>query len=528
MRPWITVAAALYPRAWREEFGQEFDALLDDVRPGWRVFANVLGGAITMQMTNGTNLLKIMAATAVLGAIVAGGLSFRVLPRYESTAVISVTPQPDPVRPLPPQVLQERTAERVAAMEAVILSNTELSIIIQDPRLNIYRDEVKRMPLEDVIEEMRRNIRIQALPSREGDLSPIMFIISFSYPDQVKAQATVRSLAAKFSDLNLSENQVRGNLYRGFWGDISARYHTPAAPPPPAGDVVNVLETASQPKTSPGPNRVVYLAWGLGIGLLLGPLTAFAIRWPRAARQLAACAAVGFVLAAAVSFLIPNRYTSTAVMMITPPTITENPLAPPPPATPAAEFLRQMKPGILSAQNLSKIVDHLDLYHAERAAKPMDQVVRNMLTNDLRIAPLDGSSSVIHISFSYSDRYKALQTVEMLMESFDDQYLAREKSNASQSEFLNQVYQRKAGENIETLDVPSLPISPTKPNRLVIAFLGLGLGLLLGAITLYFHGPRDGILQPASPAVPLESGKTPTSENSVTNFQDLFFGSASS
>ena len=51
MRRWIARVAALYPRSWREEYGNEFDALLDDVKPGWRVFANVLGGAMKMHLT---------------------------------------------------------------------------------------------------------------------------------------------------------------------------------------------------------------------------------------------------------------------------------------------------------------------------------------------------------------------------------------------------------------------------------------------------------------------------------------------
>ena len=84
MKRWIALASVLYPRSWREEYGEEFSALLDDVRPRWRVFANVLGGAIRMQITNGTNWLKLALAMAIAGAIVAAGASFAVAPRYVS------------------------------------------------------------------------------------------------------------------------------------------------------------------------------------------------------------------------------------------------------------------------------------------------------------------------------------------------------------------------------------------------------------------------------------------------------------
>ena len=66
MKRWIARAAGLYPRSWREEYGAEFDALLDDVKPGWRAFANVLGGAMKMHLTTGTNWLKLVAATAAV------------------------------------------------------------------------------------------------------------------------------------------------------------------------------------------------------------------------------------------------------------------------------------------------------------------------------------------------------------------------------------------------------------------------------------------------------------------------------
>ena len=37
MKRLISLVARLYPRSWRAEFGEEFDAVLDDVKPRWRV-----------------------------------------------------------------------------------------------------------------------------------------------------------------------------------------------------------------------------------------------------------------------------------------------------------------------------------------------------------------------------------------------------------------------------------------------------------------------------------------------------------
>jgi hypothetical protein len=149
MKSWIALAAALYPRSRREQYGEEFGTLLDDVKPGWRVFANVLGGAIKMQVTTGNNWLKLAAATAAVGAIVAAGMSLTVAPDYVSSAVMRVTPQPDPLRPTSPQALQQRAADRVAQMETDILSRTSLAEINLRPSLDLYKMERRRMPMDD-------------------------------------------------------------------------------------------------------------------------------------------------------------------------------------------------------------------------------------------------------------------------------------------------------------------------------------------------------------------------------------------
>ena len=50
-----------------------------------------------MQITKGTDAWK-LAVMAAAGAIVAAGASFKVPKSFLSSAVIQVTPQPDPVR----------------------------------------------------------------------------------------------------------------------------------------------------------------------------------------------------------------------------------------------------------------------------------------------------------------------------------------------------------------------------------------------------------------------------------------------
>jgi len=496
---WIRVAASLYPRSWREEFGAEFVALIEDAKPGWRTFANVLGGAIKMQITTEARWLKAVAAIALTGAIVGGGLSLVYPPNYVSTAVLSVTPQVDPVRATSPEALRQRAVERLTEMQTQLLSRTELSVTMNAPWLNLYASELQRRPLDDVIQQMRNCIRIETRPATGEGLTPFVFSVSFSYPDPVKAQATVQELAGKLTTENGVINKINDDAYRGLWRAISAMDPSKAmSAPPPEGAIVQVLSAASVPTTI-GPSRLLFPVWGFATGLILGMLIVSAIRWPRAARQLGGFAFAGCVLACAISFVIPSRYTSTAAMQISPAQVTEDPWAPLPPATSAAEFLRQIKPQILSFERLSSLIqDHrLNLYSQERADKKMGEVVGRML-GDLRIEPVllpgaMGSPVAFDISFTYSDRYKAQQTVQALMSVIDEQHQDDLRAMAVGKSAVYQMIQaRKAGEVLDVLDPANLPMHPDGVGRLVIAVVGLGVGLLMGVIVLFRRRPDAG------------------------------------
>jgi LPS O-antigen subunit length determinant protein (WzzB/FepE family) len=461
-----------------------------------------------MQMTKGTNWVKLAIAMAAAGAMVALGTSFAVAPNYISSAVIAVTPQADPVRPASPETLEKRAAQRLALMEGEILSRSSLADIVL--RLGLYKEERARMPLEDVLEQMREKIRLEARPSTNGGAAPIALSISFAYPDQAMAQAAVRELASKFDQANRMTNRNQANMYVSFWKDVAseAAFHHEKivpAPPPPVGDTLAVLDAASLPTKSIGPNRIVFLAWGLGAGLVPGLLAALAMRRPRGVGRLAGFAAAGCALAGAASFLLPDRYTSTAVLQITPVRRTQDALATPRAGTPADTYLREWAPEVLSVPALSRLIQdpRLNLYPKERARKPIEEVVRQMLARDLSVTALNPASGLaaapaFTISFSYSDRIKAHDFVQMLISSFMEQHLTRDRNNALQKGgMLLEIIQRKAGESLDVLDPPSLSITPATPTRLMIAAAGLGLGLLLGAITLFVRRAPTPALQPA-------------------------------
>jgi putative ABC transport system permease protein len=55
---WIRFIARLYPRSWRQRYGAELDALIEDTGPGWRVAMDLARGAAIMHLTMGLAPLR--------------------------------------------------------------------------------------------------------------------------------------------------------------------------------------------------------------------------------------------------------------------------------------------------------------------------------------------------------------------------------------------------------------------------------------------------------------------------------------
>ena len=87
MKSLLRAAARLYPRAWRNRYGAEFDALIDQVTPRWRDISNIVVGALIMQLSR---LTFVPVAGAIGGAIVGAVISLVMPPVYASTSWVLV------------------------------------------------------------------------------------------------------------------------------------------------------------------------------------------------------------------------------------------------------------------------------------------------------------------------------------------------------------------------------------------------------------------------------------------------------
>lgn len=143
----------------------------------------------------------------------------------------------------------------------------------------------------------------------------------------------------------------------------------------------------------------------------------------------------GMVASICVAFLLPNVYTSKATMQITPAQISDS-MIQSTISNSLNERIQQMETQIRSRTELSQIITdpRLLLYQDELKNKPLEDVIEEM-KSAIRIdfVALPGAmskrASAFDISFSYSDRYKARETVGILISKFAEENENTQKSD---------------------------------------------------------------------------------------------------
>jgi hypothetical protein len=263
----------LYPGAWRSRYGEEFAALLDDSTVTFSSFLDLMKEAIRMHLSipSFPKLALLLSTIGLLGGLLVAHL----IPNtYISETTLSIDGASGPFQ----------VAQLVSDWEKPIFSRTSLSRIITDPRLDLYRSERARKPLEDVIETMRnRDIQIRMIPGTSS------FTISFAYPDRVKAHDTAWTLAMHLVEEAYQRRHMEAHRGANQFARLEARVallekrlgvapsDTPQAGEPVTvadGLTVRVLEPATVPVNPAKPNRPLIASLGFGIGFLAALIVA--------------------------------------------------------------------------------------------------------------------------------------------------------------------------------------------------------------------------------------------------------------
>jgi polysaccharide chain length determinant protein (PEP-CTERM system associated) len=129
---------------------------------------------------------------------------------YQATSLLSYQQQKISPNKMSPDI-QAAIRDVVSSLTQIVTSRTNLETLITD--LNLYPDARKKLPMEDVVELMRKNMLIE--PSRQGDI----FKISYSGDDPGKVVKVTNALAAKFIEENLKYREERANETSSYTSD---------------------------------------------------------------------------------------------------------------------------------------------------------------------------------------------------------------------------------------------------------------------------------------------------------------------
>jgi polysaccharide chain length determinant protein (PEP-CTERM system associated) len=136
---------------------------------------------------------------------------------YASIAVVRIVPSQVPERYVASNINTEMS-QRVSGMAEQILSRATLTDVITT--LGLYPKKVKRVPMEDVIEAMRRDIHIGSVASREQQNARISaFPIVFDYENRFLAQKVVQAILSKFMDENTRSRSEQSAMTTEFLKD---------------------------------------------------------------------------------------------------------------------------------------------------------------------------------------------------------------------------------------------------------------------------------------------------------------------
>jgi capsular polysaccharide biosynthesis protein len=434
----------LYPASWRARYGDEVEALLSDTGADARIVGDLARGGIRMQLKAWPfPLLAFVLGLA--GVLLGAGVSLLIPNTYRSQATLRIESE------------QSRLSvtEEIARFNHAVLSRSNLARIVNG--VGLYRVEQRTQPLEDVIDDMRRAVRI-LLVSAPAHQEKVAFNIQFDYRDGAKARQAVAALVSGFQEEASNSAAQAGSR---------------------AGNMI-VVDPASLPINPVSPTNIVIVAVGFLVGILLAFLLRMIFRgeWIRRRFALAACAIglAGVIFAlfaqainrAAVTgsgqkpLLWTNHFRSRASFALHGATAAE------------ADAITDK---VLSRTSLVQIVEEprLRLYASEQATTPLEDILQSM-KNDISVErSVYQDGAFLTIAFEYRDRFKAQQALTALLAKF------RETANQR----LSAPAAVKPAPVIEILDRASTPIHPVKPNRYKIAGLG-GIGgvFLAGIVSL--------------------------------------------
>ncbi len=431
---------------------------------------------------------------------------------YVSSATVKVIPQVVPEVYVQSNV-NALMADRISAIAQTVLSRPVLTTIITTYEL--YPRDRQRLPTEDIIENMRRDIKIGNVMNLSNNKDHVpAFQISFAYTDRYKAQKVVNDLVSKFIDTNLRERSNSSlsttSLLRDQWEvakkDLDsiesklADFRTKNQGRLPDEMQQNFQQMNAMQSSISSLNAALSRINQEKL-MLESQLSIYKGRLNTLAKDAAAPVEAGGAVKSD-RLLEAEREVR----------IYENQLAA------LREHYKDTHPDVQQAQAMlaSAKKKHDQLAKDEEGKKPESaprgsspQMIRER--RDLEAA-IQQTQSQIEAKNLEAEGYRKemgqasasmrvyqsrLDGIPMSQKDYAelsrDRDMARQKfvdldQKMGKALLAQDMENRKAGESLEQLDPPSLPFTPTQPKRPMVIGVGTSIGLVLG---LLFAGARE-------------------------------------
>jgi polysaccharide chain length determinant protein (PEP-CTERM system associated) len=453
-----------------------------------------------------------IVAPAFLGLVVATLVAYWMDDVFVSTALIRIVPQQVP-ESLVQNAVNQQLADRINAMAETIESRNTLSSIINSNGL--YKAELKREPLDDVIAKMQRSIHITGSGgiTNSGRNLPA-FQLSFSYNDRHVAQKVCQELVSRFVNENTRNRYEDAVATHQFMNDEFEKAkreldtleqkisefrsknagHLPEqmeANVQEANALENRLANLNQAQSRVSQEKMMMES---SLSIAKDRLASIRDNSPEVQarsekidqfdRQIA-------TLEAAIASM-KERYTETYPDLEA--------------ARAQLSQLRHQRDEAAKTEKVKPVESHALSSSISRERMDATAEVERFQAA-LRAKELEAqeyakeAASATAAVRAYQGRIEGIPLGgKEYQELLRDRDLAKSKYQdlevkLSRSAISQEMENRKQGENLEVLDQASLPESPTEPRRGLIIPAGLGAGLALGVILVGIREVKDTSLK---------------------------------
>jgi polysaccharide chain length determinant protein (PEP-CTERM system associated) len=459
---------------------------------------------------------------------------------YVSVARIRVVPPQVPERLLATNVNMQM-AERVSAMTQTILSRTQLTNIIQ--MYDLYRKDRERLPMEDIVERMTKDVFVGNLQQLGGSRNAAAFVIRFSYENRYVAQRVTNELMTRFISENTRERNRQSEQTTLFFRDeyekaradldeierrITAfRLENPGALPDQVGSTLSQVSALEA--------RISTLNSSVGRAnqeklYLEGELRATREKLNQLQQLLAAQAEAGVITPDTRPGGRPSELDEQIQQAEREVQSLERGLERMlEQYTPEYPDVKRVKARLETARKerdallnkklaVNQAVDRASTASPGAPRRPAAAIPRNReiaeleativrLQNNIRAKEMEAEGYLKEIAeaerrsreiSSRLDRAPiASAQLEQLMRDYD---LAKRRYDdlrikVTQTQMARAAEERGQGETLEVLDNPTLPSTPTAPNRPLIIGAGVIIGFILGAGLAAFREGKDHSLK---------------------------------